>query len=47
MERQMSAFKPRERAQFLAMLEKFTRTFNESTRVPLEGQPAQRQTKKR
>jgi DNA-binding MarR family transcriptional regulator len=47
MERQMSAFKPRERAQFLAMLEKFTRTFNESTRVPLEAQRAQRQTKKR
>ena len=37
MERQMSAFKPRERAQFLAILEKFAGTFNESTRVPLEA----------
>jgi len=38
--RQLSAFPPRERALFLAMLEKFTRTFNESTRVPLEAQRA-------
>ncbi len=36
--RQLSAFSPRERRQFLDMLEKFTRTFNESTRVPLEAQ---------
>ena len=35
MERQLSAFTPRERWMFLQMLEKFTRTFNESTRVPL------------
>ena len=39
-ERQLSAFSPRERARFLDMLEKFTRTFNESTRVPLEAQRA-------
>jgi DNA-binding MarR family transcriptional regulator len=38
--RQLSAFSPRERALFLTMLEKFTRTFNESTRVPLEAQRA-------
>jgi DNA-binding MarR family transcriptional regulator len=37
MERQLSAFKPRERMLFLQMLDKFTRTFNESTRVPLEA----------
>ena len=37
MERQLSAFKPRERAPFLKMLDKFTRTFNKSTRVPLEA----------
>ena len=35
MERQLAAFTPRERTQFLRMLEKFTRAFNESTRVPL------------
>ena len=43
--RQLSAFTPRERALFLRMLEKFTRTFNESTRVPLEAQKAK--TKRR
>jgi DNA-binding MarR family transcriptional regulator len=37
-ERQLSPFSPRERRQFMAMLEKFTRTFNEETRVPLEAQ---------
>jgi DNA-binding MarR family transcriptional regulator len=37
-ERQLSAFSSRERVLFLDMLEKFTRTFNESTRVPLEAQ---------
>jgi DNA-binding MarR family transcriptional regulator len=37
MARQLAAFKPHERKQFLAMLDKFTRTFNESTRVPLEA----------
>ena len=37
MERQLSAFAPRERKQFLAMLDKFVRAFNESTRVPLEA----------
>jgi DNA-binding MarR family transcriptional regulator len=36
-ERQLSAFSPRERRLFLAMLDKFTRTFNESTRAPLEA----------
>lgn len=36
MERQLAAFTPHERRMFLQMLEKFTRTFNESTRVPLE-----------
>jgi hypothetical protein len=35
--RQLSAFKPHERKMFLQMLDKFTRTFNESTRVPLEA----------
>jgi DNA-binding MarR family transcriptional regulator len=36
-ERQLSAFAPRERKVFLDLLDKFTRTFNESTRVPLEA----------
>jgi DNA-binding MarR family transcriptional regulator len=40
MKRQLSAFKPRERTLFLQMLDKFTHTFNESTRVPLEAQRA-------
>jgi MarR family transcriptional regulator, lower aerobic nicotinate degradation pathway regulator len=35
--RQLSALTPRERKLFLQMLDKFTRTFNESTRVPLEA----------
>jgi DNA-binding MarR family transcriptional regulator len=33
-ERVLSTFSPRERKTFLDLLEKFTRTFNESTRVP-------------
>jgi DNA-binding MarR family transcriptional regulator len=37
MERQLSAFAPRERTIFLRLLDKFTRAFNESTRVPLEA----------
>jgi DNA-binding MarR family transcriptional regulator len=37
MARQLAAFAPRERVLFLKMLDKFTRTFNESTRVPLEA----------
>jgi DNA-binding MarR family transcriptional regulator len=37
MERQLSAFAPRERKVFLGLLEKFTRAFNESTRAPLEA----------
>ena len=36
-ERVLSAFDAPERAQFLRLLEKFTRTFNDSTRVPLEA----------
>ena len=35
--RVLSAFSPPEKAQFLRLLEKFTRTFNDSTRVPLEA----------
>jgi DNA-binding MarR family transcriptional regulator len=38
--RQLSAFTPHERKLFLRMLDKFTRTFNESTRVPLEAHRA-------
>ena len=41
--RQLAAFTPRERVRFLDMLEKFTRTFNESTRVPLEAQKASKE----
>src|SRR5262245_30870420 len=37
MERQLAAFAPGERRVFLRLLDKFTRTFNESTRVPLEA----------
>jgi DNA-binding MarR family transcriptional regulator len=36
-ERVLSAFDPAERAQFLRLLDKFTRQFNDSTRVPLEA----------
>jgi DNA-binding MarR family transcriptional regulator len=36
-ERVLSAFEPPERAQFLRLLDKFTRAFNDSTRVPLEA----------
>ena len=36
----LSAFEPHERTQFLEMLAKFTRTFNDSTRVPLEAHRA-------
>jgi DNA-binding MarR family transcriptional regulator len=36
-ERVLSAFDARERAQFLRLLHKFTRAFNDSTRVPLEA----------
>src|SRR5262249_23715124 len=39
--RVLSAFTPAERAQFLALLDKFIRRFNDSTRVPLdEGRAA-------
>jgi DNA-binding MarR family transcriptional regulator len=34
--RALSVFSPRERAQFVALLDKFTRAFNGSTRVPLD-----------
>ena len=34
--RVLSAFTPAERAQFLALLDKFIATFNDETRVPLE-----------
>jgi DNA-binding MarR family transcriptional regulator len=40
--RQLSAFSPPECTQFLRLLGKFTRTFNESTRVPLEAHRAKR-----
>src|SRR5712691_6230100 len=35
--RALSAFTPRERTLFLQLLDKFTRKFSDSTRVPLEG----------
>ena len=35
--RVLSGFTPPERAQFLALLDKFIRNFNDSTRVPFEG----------
>jgi len=35
--RVLSAFAPQERAEFLRLLEKFNRAFNDSTRVPLLG----------
>jgi DNA-binding MarR family transcriptional regulator len=38
--RVLSGFTPRERAQFLALLGKFIRKFNDSTRVRLEERPA-------
>ena len=37
-ERVLSAFSPRERETFLDLLDKFTRTFNETTRVPQVAQ---------
>jgi DNA-binding MarR family transcriptional regulator len=36
----LSAFEPHERTQFLDLLAKFTRSFNDSTRVPLEAHRA-------
>jgi hypothetical protein len=36
-ERLLSVFEPEEGELFLRMLDKFTRAFNESTRVPLEA----------
>ena len=38
--RVLSAFTPREQKTFLALLDKFMRRFNESTRVPLDPQRA-------
>jgi len=37
--RLLSVFEATERQVFLELLDKFTRTFNGSTRVPLEGRP--------
>jgi DNA-binding MarR family transcriptional regulator len=42
-ERVLSAFSPQERKAFLDLLEKFARTFNESTRVP-QVQPIERKS---
>ncbi len=39
--RQISAFAPNERELFLTLLDKFTRTFNASTRVPLAQRRAE------
>jgi DNA-binding MarR family transcriptional regulator len=39
--RVLSAFEPHEREQFLELLDKFTRTFNVSTRVPHQGGAAE------
>jgi hypothetical protein len=39
-ERVLSAFSPTERRMFLDLLDKFTRAFNETTRVPQVGQQA-------
>jgi len=39
--RVLSAFTPAERAQFLALLEKLIHRFNDTTRVPLDREPAQ------
>jgi DNA-binding MarR family transcriptional regulator len=36
--RVLSGFTPPERAQFLALLDKFIRKFNDSTRVPFDGE---------
>ena len=38
--RVLSGFTPPERAQFLALLDKFIRKFNDSTRVPFDGRRA-------
>ena len=38
--RVLSGFTPPERAQFLALLDKFIRNFNDSTRVPFDGRRA-------
>jgi DNA-binding MarR family transcriptional regulator len=38
--RLLSTFTPQERTQFLALLDKLTRAFNDSTRVPLEADRA-------
>jgi DNA-binding MarR family transcriptional regulator len=42
--RLLSAFTPQERTQFLALLDKLTRAFNDSTRVPLEADRASAST---
>jgi hypothetical protein len=42
--RALSAFTPREQALFLQLLDKFTRAFNGSTRVPLDPHRSQQKT---
>jgi len=43
--RALSAFTPREQAVFLQLLDKFTRAFNGSTRVPLDPHRSNQKTK--
>src|SRR6266849_1659922 len=42
--RVLSAFTPREQTLFLALLDKFTRAFNDSTRVPLDPHRSHKKT---
>jgi DNA-binding MarR family transcriptional regulator len=42
--RVLSAFTPREQTLFLALLDKFTRAFNDSTRVPLDPHRSHQKT---
>jgi DNA-binding MarR family transcriptional regulator len=43
--RVLSAFTPREQTLFLALLDKFTRAFNDSTRVPLDPHRASKKAR--
>jgi DNA-binding MarR family transcriptional regulator len=45
--RALSAFTPPEQAMFLQLLDKFTRAFNGSTRVPLDPHRSDQKTKPR
>src|SRR5688572_19405803 len=50
--RVLSAFAPAEQKQFLALLDKFSRTFNDSTRVPhtanrVANKPKRKRSKRR